>query len=69
MHAGDWMTIVIAVLFVGFLIWWRIKVLRARKVAEPRRHGPKTSPVDGPDQEALIKISKVGSDGMHNLGQ
>ena len=66
MYIGDWLTLGIAAVFVGFLMYWRVKIWREYVPAPKQKHRPTPGPIEGPDKEKLINIGTVAADGSHS---
>lgn len=54
MQPADWVTLVCAAALARFLIYWRIKAVRARNAAPPAEHRPSSGITTHDEAERLI---------------
>ncbi|MEM1159993.1 MAG: hypothetical protein AAGJ28_03600 [Pseudomonadota bacterium] len=62
MGIGDWITVAVATLFVAFLIYWRVKVVRARKAGPPPQHS------NAKDHFAYDHAQRIQNGGLEGEG-
>lgn len=65
MHIGDWLTLGVAAILVGFLMYWRLEVWRQYMPPPRKRHSNAHRAVSGDD---AARIQNGGQEGTSFRG-